>query len=57
MNYQSRPERQDICTIDITPQVMLALTYSNSALCQAQLEIVEIADDAKFLKLLLFAII
>ena len=39
MNYQSRPERQDICTIDITPQVMLALTYSHSALCQAQLEI------------------
>ena len=40
---------------------MLALTYSNSVLCHAQLEIrhnvVEIADDAKFRKLLLFTIL
>ena len=32
-------ERLDICTIDITPQFMLALTYSNSVLCHALLEI------------------
>ena len=47
MNYQRRPERQDICIIDITSQFMLALTYSNLALCQAQHNVVEIADDAK----------
>ena len=40
---------------------MLALTYSDSVLCHAQLEIphnvVKIADDAKFRKLILFAIL
>ena len=40
LRYQGRPERQDIYTIDITPQFMLTLTYSNSVLCHAQLEIV-----------------
>ena len=40
MNYQGLPERQDIYTIDITPQFMLTPTYSNSVLCHAQLEIV-----------------
>ena len=45
MNYQSRLERQDICTIGITTLFMLALTYSNSVFCATHL--VEIADDAK----------
>ena len=67
MNYPSRAERLDIRTIDITPQFMRALTYSNSVLCHALLEairdwnnlphnVVEIEDDAKFRKSLLFTI-
>ena len=64
MNYQSWPERHDICTIDIKPQFMLAQTYSRSVLCHAIRDwnnlphnVVEIADDAKFRKLMLFTIL
>ena len=57
MNYQSWPERQDICTIDDARTNIFKFSFVPRTIRDWNNKphnIVEIADDAKFRKLLLF---
>ena len=60
MNYQSWPERQDICTIDDARTNKFKFSFAPRTIRDWNNKphnVVEIADDAKFRKLLLFTIL